>query len=136
MRSDIKPRFGKTRQSGSKHYFRVQVSLDGGQRFTDALVMKRDDRDGRGGTNDVPYRVEWAATGELEREAKAVLGGLELKCSAKHNKAELSKFLKRVPRRYVPADVEVPVDLGGAHCQGSVEVRRSVRPPGAMGAGT
>ena len=94
MRSDIEPRCGSTRGIGPSR-FRVQVSLDGGPHF-DVLVMKRDDRDGRGGTNDVPYRVEWAATGELEREAKAVLGGLELKFSAKHNKAELRKFLKRI----------------------------------------
>ena len=98
--------------------------------------MKRDDRDGRPGTNDTPYNVEWGATPELEREAEAVLGGLELKFSAKHNKAELRKFLKRVPRRFVPPDAKIPRDLGVRIAKGSVEVRESVRPPGAVGAGT
>ena len=111
MRSDIKIRFGKTRGE-PEHYFRVQVSRDGGRSFTDALVMKRDDRDGRPGTNDTPYNVEWGATAELELEAKAVLRRLELRFSAKHNKAELRKFLKRVPRRFVPPDAKIPRDLG------------------------
>ena len=110
MRSDIKIRFGKTRGE-PEHYFRVQISRDGGRSFTDALVMKRDDRDGRHGTNDTPYNVEWGATAELERKAKAVLRRLELRFSAKHNKAELRKFLKRVPHRYVPPDAKIPSNL-------------------------
>ena len=112
MRSDIEPRFGKTRQRGSEHYFRVQVSLGGRQRFTDALVMKRDDRDGPT-KHDRPYRVEWAATGELERKAKAALDRLEERFSAKHTKNALKRFLKKdVPSHCVPPDAEVPVDLG------------------------
>ncbi len=111
MPSDIKIRFGKTR-GRPEHYFRVQASWDGGRSFTDALVMKRDDRDGRPGTNSTPYNVVWAATGELEGEAEAVLGRLEKRFSAKHNKNELRRFLKDVPRHYVPSDAEVPDDLG------------------------
>ena len=93
------------------HYFRIQVSWDGGQSFGDALVMKRDDRvtpdkDGR------PYKVEWAATNELKREAEAALGRLEKRFSAKHTRGELMKLLRRVPRHYVPGDTEIPVDLG------------------------
>ena len=65
MPSDIKIRFGKTR-GAPEHYFRVQVSLDGGHGFADALVMKRDDSDGPG-KHDRPYRVEWAASDALER---------------------------------------------------------------------
>ena len=32
MPPEIEIRFGKTRQSGPEHYFRVQISRDGGQR--------------------------------------------------------------------------------------------------------
>ena len=110
MRSDIKPRCGSTRGRDPSR-FRVQVSLDGGPHF-DVLVMRRDDRDGRPGTNDMPYTVEWAATAELEREAEAVLGRLEKRFSARDTKKELERFLKGVPRHYVPADAEIPVDLG------------------------
>ncbi len=110
MRSDNKIRFGKTRGT-PEHYFRVQVSLDGGQRFTDALVMKRDDRDGPN-KFDRPYRVEWSATTELRREAEAALGPMEKRYGAKYTKNELRKFLKGVPRHYVPPDAEIPVALG------------------------
>ena len=110
MRSDIKPpRCGSTRGKDPSR-FRVQVSLDGGPYF-DVLVMKRDDRDGQPGTDDVPYTVEWAATTELGREAEAVLRRVEKRFSAKHTKSELKRFLKGVPRHYVPADAEIPVDL-------------------------
>ena len=110
MRSDIRIRFGKTRGS-PEHFFRVQISWDGGYTYGDALVMKRDDRDGTD-RYDCPYRVEWAATTELEREAEAALNRLEKRFSAKHTKNELKKLLNRVPRHYVPAEAEVPVDLG------------------------
>ena len=110
MRSDIKPRCGSTRGIDPSR-FRVQVSLDGGPHF-DVLVMKRDDRDGRPGTNDMPYTVEWAATAELEREAEAGLRRLGKRFSAKHTKNELKRFLKGVPHHYVPPDAEIPVDLG------------------------
>ena len=103
-------RFGKTRGS-PEHYFRVQVTWDGGQSFSDALVMKRDDREGPD-RDDRPYLVEWAATDELEREAEAALGSLEMRFSAKHTRRELKKFLKGLPRHYVPTDAEVPADLG------------------------
>lgn len=63
MPPDIQTRFGKTRQSGPEHYFRVQISLDGGRSFRDALVMKRDDRDGPD-RKSRPYNVAWAATGK------------------------------------------------------------------------
>ena len=92
MHSDIKIRFGKTRGT-PVHFFRVQVSRDGGQRFTDALVMKRDDKDGPD-RNSTPYRVEWAATKELEQEVEATLSKMEERYSAKHTKNELRKFLK------------------------------------------
>ena len=82
-----------------------------GRSFTDALVMKRDDRDGPD-RNSTPYRVEWAATKELEQEVEAALSRLEKRYSAKHTKDELRKFLKGVPRHYVPPDAEIPVDLG------------------------
>lgn len=111
MPSNIKIRFGNTRQSGPAHYFRVQVSWDGGQSHDDALVMKRDDRDGQD-QPDRPYRVEWAATKALEREAEATLGRLALRFSAKHTRNELKKFLRSVPRHYVPSDAELPADLG------------------------
>ena len=110
MRSDIMIRFGKTRGT-PEHYVRVQVSLDGGQSFTDALVMKKDDRDGPD-RNSTPFKVEWAATKELERKAEAALGRLEKRYSARHTKSELKKFLKGVLRHYVPSDAEIPVDLG------------------------
>ena len=110
MRSDNKIRFGKTRGT-PEHYFRVQVSFDGGQRFTDALVMKRDDRDGPN-KFDRPYRVEWSAATELRREAEAALGPMEKRYGAKYTKNELRKFLKGVPRHYVPPDAEIPVALG------------------------
>ena len=110
MRSDTKIRFGKTRGS-PEHFFRVQISLDGGDSFGDVLVMKRDDRDGTD-RHECPYRVEWAATTELGDEAEAVLGRLETRFSAKHTKNELKKFLRGVPRHYVPTDVKVPVRLG------------------------
>ena len=109
MNSQIQSRFGKTRGT-PEHYFRVQVSLDGGRSYADALVMKRDDRDGPD-RNSTPYRVEWAATKDLERKANAALGGLEKRYSAKHNKAELKKFLRDVPRRYFPPDAEVRLEL-------------------------
>ena len=111
MPANIKTRFGKTRQSGPEHYFRVQVSLDGGHGFRDALVMKRDDRDGPD-RNSRPYNVAWAATGELRRDAEAALVHLEARFSAKDTKNELRKFLRRVPHDYVPSDAEIPVELG------------------------
>ena len=111
MPSNVKIRFGSTRQSGPEHYFRVQVSWDGGQSHDDALVMKRDDRDGQD-KRDRPYRLEWAATGELEREAEAALDRWADRFSAKDTKNELKKFLKGIPRHYVPSDAEIPVDLG------------------------
>ena len=110
MRSDNRIRFGKTRGT-PEHYFRVQVSLDREQSFTDALVMKRDDRDGPN-KSDRPYRVEWAATTELRREAETALSTVEKRYSAKHTKSELRKFFKGVPGHYVPPDAEIPVDLG------------------------
>ena len=110
MRSDILIRFGKTR-GNPEHYFRVQLSWDGGQSFGDALVMKKDDRDGPD-RNSTPYKVEWAATKELERKAEAALGRLEKRFSARDTRSELKKFLKGVPRHYVPPDAEIPVDLG------------------------
>ena len=109
MPSDIHIRFGKTR-GAPEHYFRVQVSLDGGHDFTDALVMKRDDRDGAD-RYDCPYRVEWAATSELEQDAKVALSRLEKRYSAKHTKNELRGFLKGMPRQVFPSDAEIPVDL-------------------------
>ena len=93
------------------HYFRVQMSFDGGYRFADALVMKRDDRDGAD-RYDCPYRVEWAATTELEQKAEAALSRLEKRFSAKHTKAELRGFLKAMPRHFFPSDAEIPVGLG------------------------
>ena len=110
MPSDTKTRFGKTRGT-PEHYFRVQVSLDGGHGFADALVMKRDDRDGPD-KHGRPYRVEWAASDELERETETALSRLQERYSAKHTKNELRKFLKDMPRHYVPRDAEIPVDLG------------------------
>lgn len=111
MSSAIEIRFGSARQSGPEHYFRVQVSLDGRLGFVDALVMKRDDRDGPD-RDDRPYRVEWAASDELAREAEAALGRLKPRFSARDTRNELSKFLKSAPRPYVPPDAEIPVDLG------------------------
>ena len=110
MRSHIKIRFGKTRGS-PEHFFRVQVSLDGGQSFRHALVMKRDDRDGQTKL-DRPYRVAWAATKELKGATESALDRLAKSYSAKHTRNELSKFLKGVPPHYVPPDAEIPVDLG------------------------
>ena len=110
MSPDIKIRFGKTRGS-PEHYFRVQVSWDGEPSFRDALVMKRDDRDGPD-KHDRPYNVEWAATDALEREAESALGRLQKRYSAKHTRSELRKLLRSVPRQYVPTDTEIPVDLG------------------------
>ena len=111
MPSNVKIRFGSTRQSDPEHYFRVQVSWDGGQSYDDALVMKRDDRDGQD-KRDRPYRVVWAATRELERKAEAALGRLVARFSAKDTKNELRKFLKSVPRHHVLSDAEIPLDLG------------------------
>ncbi|MCY3676539.1 MAG: AAA family ATPase [Gemmatimonadetes bacterium] len=102
-------RFGKTRGT-PEHYFRVQVSRDGGQSFMNALVMKRDDRDGSD-RSDTPYGVEWAATTELERTVDAGLGRLAKRYSAKHTKSELRKILKDVPSHFLTADAEVPLDL-------------------------
>ncbi|MYE95676.1 MAG: hypothetical protein F4238_20290, partial [Gemmatimonadetes bacterium] len=110
MRSDIMVRFGRTRGS-PEHYFRVQASLDGGQSFTDALVMKKDDQEGPD-RNSTPYRVEWGATTELQQQAEAVLSRLAQRYSAKHTKNELKKFLRDMPHHYVPTDAEIPVDLG------------------------
>lgn len=110
MPSDVHIRFGKTRGT-PEHYFRVQVSLDGGHDFTDALVMKRDDRDGAD-RYDCPYRVEWAATSELEQDAEAALSRLEKRYSAKHTKNGLKGVLKGMPRERFPSDAEIPVDLG------------------------
>lgn len=109
MPSDVEIRFGKTR-GAPVHYFRVQVSLDGGRGFADALVMKRDDGDGPD-KDDRPYRVEWAASDELERATETALSRLEPRFSARDTKNELKKFLKRVPPHYVPSDLEIPVDL-------------------------
>ena len=109
MRSDIKIRFGKTRGT-PEHYFRVQVSLDGGQSFRDALVMKKDDKDGPD-RYSTPFKVAWAATKGLEQEAEAALSRLETRFSAKHTKAELQKFLKGVTHHYVPPDAEIPVEV-------------------------
>ena len=103
-------RFGKTRGS-PEHYFRVQVSWDAGKSWENALVMKRDDGEGTD-RYDRPYRVEWAATTELEQEAEAALSRLEERYSAKHTKYELRKLLKGVPRHHVPRDAEIPADLG------------------------
>ena len=110
MPSNIKTRFGKTRQSGPEHYFRVQVSLDGGHSFGDALVMKRNDREGQH-KHDRPYRVEWATTDELEREVEAVLVQLEARFSAKDTKNKLRKFLRQVRHDFVPPEAEVPLGL-------------------------
>ena len=110
MPSNAITRFGKTRGS-HEHYFRVQVSWDGGKSWGNALVMKRDDGEGTD-RYDRPYRVEWAATTELEQEAEAALSRLEERYSAKHTKYELRKLLKGVPRHHVPRDAEIPADLG------------------------
>ncbi len=110
MPADIKTRFGKTRQSGPEHYRRVQVRWDNDQSFRDALVMKRDDRDGPD-KSDRPYRVAWAATSELGRKAEAALSQLGERFSSKHTKGALEKFLKEVPTHFVPPDAEVPLDL-------------------------
>ena len=110
MPSNAITRFGKTRGS-PEHYFRVQVSWDGGKSWGNALVMKRDDSDGTD-RYDWPYRVEWAATTELEQEAEAALSRLEKRYSAKHTKNELRNLLNGVPRHYVPRDAEIPADLG------------------------
>lgn len=107
---DIEIRYGSVRHNGPEHYFRVRVSFDGGSSYDDVLVMKRDDRDGPD-KDDQLYRVEWAASDELERETEAVLSRMELRRSAKHTKNELTKFLEGVPREYVPPDTEVPLDL-------------------------
>ena len=72
--------------------------------------MKRDDRDGQD-RHERPYGVEWAATKPLKRDAEAALGRLEARFSAKDTKNELRKFLKSVPRHYVPSDAEMPIDL-------------------------
>ena len=106
MPSDIKTAFGSTR-GRPEAYFRVLVSRDGGQSYTPALVMKKDDRDGP----DRNFQVEWAATKELEREAEAALSGLEKRYSAKHNQKELKTFLRVAPRHFFPPDAEVPVAL-------------------------
>jgi len=110
MPSDIHIRFGKTR-GAPEHYFRVQVSMDGGFDFADALVMKRDDREGPD-RYSTPYRVEWAATTELEQEAEAALTRLEKRYSARHTKDTLRGFLKGMPHQRFPSDAEIPVDLG------------------------
>ncbi|MDE2872854.1 MAG: AAA family ATPase [Gemmatimonadota bacterium] len=108
----MKVRFGKTRQSGPEHFFRAQGSRDGGQSFTDAFVMKRDDRDGPWrGRKKPPYKVAWAATSELEREAEAVLSELAKRDSAKHTKKELRKILINVPSHFVTSDAEIPLHL-------------------------
>ena len=109
MPSEIKTRFGSTRGS-PEAYFRVLVSRDGGQSYTPALVMKKDDRDVPD-RKKPPFRVKWAATKELEREAEATLSGLDLRFSAKHTRTELERFLRVAPRRYVPPDAEIPVGL-------------------------
>ncbi len=109
MPADIKTRFGKARGT-PEHYFRVQVSFDGGRGFADALVMKRDDGDGPD-RDHRPYRVEWAASHALERETETALSRLRERFSAKHTKNELRKFLKGIPRDYVPPDAEVPIAL-------------------------
>ena len=111
----IKPLCGKARQSGPEHYFRV-VLHEGEESYTPALVMKRDDRDGPD-KRDRPYRVEWAATAELGREAEERLGQLPKRHSAKHNKNELKRFLRGVQRRgvlrhCVPRDAKEPAELG------------------------
>ena len=116
-----KIRLGSTRQSGPEHYFRVQVSWDGGQSHDDALVLKRDDRKGQD-QHDRPYRVEWAATKTLEREVEAALSPLEARFSAKDTKNELRKFLKGIPRHYVPSDTEIPVDLGVRLAESQIEL--------------
>ena len=121
MPSNVKIRFGSTRQSGPEHYFRVQVSWDGGQSHDDALVMKRDDRDGQD-KHDRPYRVEWAATGQLERDAEASLDRWADRFSAKDTKNKLRRFLKGVPRRYVPSDIEIPVDLEVRLAESQIEL--------------
>ncbi len=110
MPSNTETRIGKTRGT-PEHYFRVQVSFGWQTQFADALVMKRDDRDGSA-KSDRPYRVAWAATTELGQEAEAALSRLEKRYSARHTKDELRKFLKDIPRHYVPSDAEIPVDLG------------------------
>ena len=110
MPAVIDIRFGKTR-GNPEHYIRVQVSFDGGPGFVDALVMKRDDRDGPD-KDDRPYRVEWAASDELERETEVALGKLKARWSAKDVKRELEKFLRSIPPHFVPSDAEIPVDLG------------------------
>ena len=112
MPSDIKTEFGSTR-GRPEAYFRVLVSRDGGQNYTPALVMKKDDRDGP----DRKFKVEWAATKELGREAEAALSGLEKRYSAKHTHAELKRFLSAAPRRFFPPEAKVPARLDGAHCR-------------------
>ena len=120
MPSNIKIRFGRARQRGPERYFRVQVSWDGGQSHDDALVMKRDEGDGEN-KHDRPYRVEWAATRELEREAEAALGQHENRSWARPTKEELIRFLKGIPRHYVPSDAEIPVDLGVRLAESRIE---------------
>ncbi len=109
MPSDVQIRFGSTR-GRPEAYFRVLVSWDEGRSYTSALVMKKDDRDGPDRKN-TPFKVEWAATKELEREAEAALSGLATRYSAKHTQKELERFLKVAPRHYVPLDAEIRVGL-------------------------
>ena len=131
MRSDIqatKIRFGKTRQSGPEHYRRVQVRWDSDESFLDALVMKRDDRDGPG-KSDRPYRVAWAATSELARKTEAALGQLKERFSSKHTKGALKKFLKGVPSHFVPPDAEVPLDLAVSIANSRFRLEKRDGPP-------
>ncbi len=120
MPSNIKIRFGRARQRGPERYFRVQVSWDGGESHDDALVMKRDEGDGED-KHDRPYRVEWAATRELQREAEAALGQHENRSWARPTKEELNRFLKGIPRHYVPSDAEIPVDLAVRLAESRIE---------------
>ena len=109
MPPDSKTRFGRAR-GRPEAYFRVLVSRDGGQSFRVALVMKKDDRDGPD-RNSRPFRVAWAATKELEREAEATLSRLENRYSAKHTRGVLQRFLRVAPGHFFPPDAEVPDDL-------------------------
>ena len=93
------------------HYFRVQVSWDGGQSFRDTLVMKRDDRTGQ---ISMIGPTTWSGRRPTRSSAKrkAALGRLQKRYSAKHTRSELRKLLRSMPRQYVPTDTEIPVDLG------------------------
>ena len=65
--------------------------------------------------------MEWAATKELEREAEAALDRGPTVLGQGH-KNKLRRFLKGIPRHYVPSDAEIPVDLGERLAESRIEL--------------